>query len=47
VQKTESGSASTPQAEQTGRVAEIAAEGCAAAGIGLPHDVQKLAESSN
>jgi hypothetical protein len=46
VQKTEPGSACAPQKEQTGRATETAAEGCAAAGIGLPHDVQKLADSS-
>jgi hypothetical protein len=46
VQKTESISASTPQEEQTGHVTVTAEEGCAPAGIGLPHDVQKLAESS-
>jgi hypothetical protein len=46
VQKTESGSARAPHEEQTGRVTVTAAEGCALAGIGLPHDVQKLADSS-
>ena len=46
VQKAEPGPASTPQEEQTGRVTVTAAEGCVAAGIGLPHDVQKLADSS-
>jgi hypothetical protein len=46
VQKTEPESACAPQEEQTGRVTETAAEGCAAAGISLPHDVQKLADSS-
>jgi hypothetical protein len=46
VQKTESGSACAPHEEQTGRATVTAAEGCAAAGIGLPHDVQKLADSS-
>jgi len=46
VQKTEPGSACAPQEEQTGRATVTAAEGCAAAGIGLPHDVQKLADSS-
>jgi hypothetical protein len=46
VQKAESGSAAAPHEEQTGRVTVTAAEGCAAAGIGLPHDVQKLADSS-
>src|SRR6476646_3567267 len=46
VQKTEPGSACAPQEGQTGRATVTAAEGCAAAGIGLPHDVQKLADSS-
>jgi hypothetical protein len=46
VQKSESGSACAPQEEHTGRVTVTAAEGCAAAGIGFPHDVQKLADSS-
>jgi hypothetical protein len=46
VQNTEPGSACAPQEEQTGRATVTAAEGCAAAGIGLPHDVQKLADSS-
>jgi hypothetical protein len=46
VQKTDPGSACAPQVEQTGRVTVTAAEGCAAAGIGLPQDVQKLADSS-
>jgi len=46
VQKTEPGSACAPQEEQTGCATVTAAEGCAAAGIGLPHDVQKLADSS-
>jgi hypothetical protein len=46
VQKTESGSVCAPHEEQTVRVTVTAAEGCAAAGIGLPHDVQKLADSS-
>jgi hypothetical protein len=46
VQKAESGSPCVPHEEQTGRATVTAAEGCAAAGIGLPHDVQKLADSS-
>jgi hypothetical protein len=46
VQKTEAGSACAPQEEQTGRATVTAAECCAAAGVGLPHDVQKLADSS-
>ncbi|HLK06308.1 MAG TPA: hypothetical protein VKV30_00135 [Candidatus Angelobacter sp.] len=46
VQKTESGSACAPQEAQTGRATVTAAKGCAAEGIGLPHDVQKLADSS-
>jgi hypothetical protein len=46
VQKAESGSAAAPHEEQIGRVTVTAAEGCAAAGIGLPQDVQKLADSS-
>jgi hypothetical protein len=46
VQKTDPGSACAPQVEQTGRVTVTAAAGCAAAGIGLPQDVQKLADSS-
>jgi hypothetical protein len=46
VQKTDPGSACAPHEEQTGRATVTAAEGCAAAGIGLPHDVQKLADSS-
>jgi hypothetical protein len=46
VQKTESGSPCAPQEEQTGRATVTAALGCTAVGIGLPHDVQKLADSS-
>jgi hypothetical protein len=46
VQNTEAGSVCAPQKEQTGRLTVTAAEGCAPAGIGLPHDVQKLADSS-
>ncbi|HEY2235250.1 MAG TPA: hypothetical protein VGK01_17390 [Candidatus Angelobacter sp.] len=46
VQKTESESPSAPHEEQSERATVTAAEGCAAAGIGLPHDVQKLADSS-
>ena len=46
VQKAESGSPCAPQEEQTGRATVTAAVGCTAVGIGLPHDVQKLAESS-
>jgi len=46
VQKAEPGSACASQEEQTGAATVTAAEGCAAAGIGLPHDVQKLADSS-
>src|ERR1700739_2330127 len=46
VQKTEPGSPCAPHEEQIARVTETAADGCAAAGIGLPHDVQKLADSS-
>jgi hypothetical protein len=46
VQKTESGSPCVPHEEQTGRATVTAAVGCTAAGIGLPHDVQKLADSS-
>ncbi|MGB8130916.1 MAG: hypothetical protein WCG81_14085 [Candidatus Angelobacter sp.] len=45
VQKTEPGSVAAPHEEQTGRATVTAAEGCAAVGIGLPHDVQKLADS--
>src|SRR5258708_29687798 len=46
VQNAESGSPCAPHEEQTGRVMVTAAEGCTLAGIGLPHDVQKLADSS-
>jgi hypothetical protein len=46
VQKAESGLPWAPHEEQTGRVTVTAAEGCEAPGIGLPHEVQKLADSS-
>jgi hypothetical protein len=46
VQKAESGSPCAPHEEQTGRATVTAAVGWAAIGIGLPHDVQKLADSS-